>query len=63
MGKGKFLLGLGVGAVLGGLCYHFSRTEKAKEWKEKACHAAKNVSRRMNERMDSGKEKISAATE
>ena len=36
MGKCKFLLGLGIGAVIGGLCYRFSRTDKAREWKEKA---------------------------
>lgn len=58
MGKCKFLLGLGIGAVIGVLCYRFSRTDKAREWKEKACHAAKKMGGRVNDAMDSVKEKM-----
>ena len=41
MGKCKFLIGLGVGSVLGVVCYHFMRAERVREWKERMnclCH-------------------------
>lgn len=43
MGKCKFLLGLGIGSVLGVMCYHFGRSDKAREWKDKMCCAASKM--------------------
>lgn len=58
MGKCNFLLGLSIGAILGGLCYRFSRTEKARELKEKACRAAKKMGEKVSDMVDSAKEKM-----
>ena len=46
--KGKFWVGLGMGAVLGVIAYHCSRTAKAKELKNKMCCAAQAAAARQD---------------
>lgn len=63
MGKCNFLLGLGIGSVLGIICYRYSKTEKAKALKSKMCEAAKNMGRHASEMVDAAKDKFANATE
>lgn len=58
MGKCNFLLGLGIGSVLGIVCYRYSKTEKAKALKAKMCDAAKNMGQHASEMVDAAKEKF-----
>ena len=53
----KFLLGLGVGSVLGAIMYRCSKTAKAKEWKHKMCCAAQSAADKAGEWMTNVKEK------
>ena len=42
-GKSNFLIGLGVGSVIGALAYRFWRSPKGKRVKEKVNHAFQKV--------------------
>lgn len=53
----RFLLGLGVGSVLGAIMYRCSKTAKAKEWKHKMCCAAQSAADKAGEWMTNVKEK------
>ena len=53
----KFLMGLGVGSVLGAIMYRCSKTAKAKEWKHKMCCAAQSAADKAGEWMTNVKEK------
>ena len=55
--KGKFWVGLGMGAVLGVIAYHCSRTAKAKELKNKMCCAAQTAAEKAGEWMTNAKER------
>lgn len=57
----KFLMGLGVGSVLGAVLYRCSKTEKAKEWKRKMCCAAHSAAEKAGEWMADAKEKATEA--
>lgn len=52
MGKCKFLLGLGIGSVVGALLCQFARTDKAKAWKEKMYCAASKAKSQAADAMD-----------
>lgn len=47
----RFLLGLGIGSVLGMVLYRCSKTEKAKELKEKVCNKMKSMGEQAGEWM------------
>ncbi len=53
----KFLIGLGVGAVLGALAYRFSSSAKAKQLRIKVDHALHRVSGEAEDFFDTAKEK------
>lgn len=53
----NFLIGLGVGAVLGALAYRFSSSTKAKQLRIKVDHALHKVGGEAEEFLDSAKEK------
>lgn len=53
----KFGLGLLIGSVLGVMCYRFSCTPKAKQWKMKACEAMHKMGNHAEDMLDSAKEK------
>ena len=59
----KFLLGLGLGSVLGAVMYRFSKTDKAKEWKQKMCCAAQSAADKAGEWMTKVKDKAADAVE
>ena len=52
----KFWIGLGLGTVLGMVAYHYAKSEKAKEWKEKISCAAHSASEKAGEWMASAQE-------
>lgn len=54
--KGKFWIGLGLGAVLGVVAYFFAKTDKAKELKSKMCCAAQSAAEKAGEWMANAKE-------
>lgn len=54
--KGKFWIGLGLGAVLGAVACCLSKTQKAKELKEKMCCAAHSAAEKAGEWIASAKE-------
>lgn len=56
--KSNFWMGLGLGAVLGAVCYRYSRTQHAKELKCKVQDAVRKVSERGSEMLNSAKEKM-----
>lgn len=53
----RFLLGLGVGSVLGAIAHRCSQTEKAKEWKKKMCCAAQQAAEKAGEWVTHAKDK------
>lgn len=53
----KFLVGLGLGSVLGMVIYRCSKTDKAKELKRKMCCAAQSAADKASEWMANAKEK------
>lgn len=53
----RFLLGLGVGSVLGAIAHRCSQTDKAKELKKKMCCAAQQAAEKAGEWMTNAKEK------
>ena len=53
----KFWLGLGVGSILGAVLYRCSKTDKAKEWKDKMCCAAHSMAEKAGEWVTNVKEK------
>lgn len=53
----RFLLGLGVGSVLGAIAHRCSQTDKAKELKKKMCCAAQQAAEKVGEWMTGAKEK------
>lgn len=59
----RFLLGLGVGSVLGAVAYRMSRTEKAKELKKRMCCAAQSAADKAGEWMTGVKEKAAEAAQ
>ena len=59
----KFLLGLGLGSVLGAVMYRCSKTDKAKQWKQKMCCAAQSAADKAGEWMTKVKDKAADAVE
>ena len=59
--KGKFCIGLGLGAFLGAVAYYCARTEKAKELKAKMCCTAHSVAEKAGEWMTNAKEHCACA--
>jgi len=59
----KFLMGLGLGSVVGAIMYRCSKTDKAKEWKRKMCCAAQSAADKAGEWMTGAKEKASDVAE
>ncbi|MBQ8225497.1 MAG: YtxH domain-containing protein [Bacteroides sp.] len=57
----KFLIGLGIGSVLGALSYHFARTRQAKELKNRVCDAINRMGNKANEVMEEMKETLAEA--
>lgn len=55
----RFLMGLGVGSMLGAMMYRCSQSAKAKEWKKKMCCAAQSAAEKAGEWMTNAKEKAS----
>lgn len=53
----KFLMGLGVGSLLGMVAYRCSKTAKAKEWRQKMCCAAHSAAEKAGEWMTNVKAK------
>ena len=52
----KFWIGLGLGTVLGMVAYHYAKSEKAKEWKEKISCAAHSAAEKAGEWMTGAQE-------
>lgn len=59
----KFLMGLGLGSILGAIVYRCSKTDKAKEWKRKMCCAAQSAADKAGEWMSNAKEKVEETME
>lgn len=59
--KSHFWLGLTIGSVIGAMAYRFSRTAKAKQLKEKVCHAYEKISGHAGYMLDEAKEKACKA--
>lgn len=59
----KFLMGLGLGSILGAIAYRCSKTDKAKEWKRKMCCAAQSAADKAGEWMSNAKEKVEETME
>ena len=53
----KFLMGLGLGSVLGAVMVRCAQTDKAKEWKKKMCCAAQQAAEKAGEWMTGAKER------
>ena len=56
--KGKFWIGLGLGTVLGAVVCCFSRSEKAKKWKDKMNTVAQTAAEKAGEWMTNAKEQM-----
>lgn len=54
----RFLLGLGLGSVLGVIAYRCSKTAKCKEWKEKMRCAMKSAANQAGEWMTNTKDGV-----
>lgn len=54
--KGKFWMGLGLGAVLGMVAYCLAKTDKAKELKARMCCAAHSMADKAGDWMANAKE-------
>lgn len=54
----NFMLGLGIGSVIGALAYRFSRTTKAKRMRIKVCHHLHRMGHQAEELFDTAKDKI-----
>lgn len=59
----KFLLGLGIGSMLGAIMYRCSQTEKAKELKKKMCCAAQSAAEKAGEWVTNAKDKAAEMTQ
>ena len=59
----KFLMGLGLGSVLGAIMYRCSKSDKAKELKKKMCCAAQSAAEKAGEWMTNAKENLTPNTE
>lgn len=57
----RFLLGLGLGSLLGAFVYRCSKTGKCKEWKEKVCCAMKSAANQAGEWVANTKENVADA--
>ena len=55
----RFLLGLGVGSVLGAIMYRCSKSDKAKELKKRMCCAAQSAAEKAGEWMTNAQERVS----
>ncbi len=55
--KAKFWIGMGLGVLVGSAMVCLSRTEKAKEWKKKACCAVDDMLNRAGDAMAKAKDK------
>ena len=53
----RFLMGLGVGSMLGAIMYRCSQSAKAKEWKKKMCCAAQSAAEKAGEWVTNAKER------
>lgn len=62
-GMCRFLMGLGIGSVMGAIIYRCSKSEKAKEWKKKMCCAAQSAAEKAGEWMSNAKDKAAEMTE
>ena len=56
--KSNFWIGLGLGAVLGAVCCHVSRTQQAKELKNKLCDAMHKMGDKTTEMWNNAKDKV-----
>lgn len=59
----KFLLGLGIGSMLGAMMLRASQTEKAKELKKKMCCAAQSAAEKAGEWVSNAKDKAAEMTQ
>ncbi len=57
-GSSKFLLGLGLGSIVGILAYRFSQTPKYKQLKDKVCETLHHVGNHTDDMMEVAKEKV-----
>lgn len=53
----RFLMGLGLGSLLGAVIYRCIKSGKAKEWKEKVCNAVDAIGEQAGEWMCNVQEK------
>ena len=56
--KSNFWIGLGLGAVLGAVCCNVSRTQQAKELKNKLCDAMHKMGDKTTEMWNNAKDKV-----
>lgn len=56
--KPNFWIGLGLGTVLGAVCYRYSRTQQAKELKNRVCDAMHQMGHKTTEMWNNAKEKV-----
>ena len=56
--KSNFWIGLGLGAVLGAVCCHVSRTQQAKELKNKLCDAMHKMGDKTTAMWNNAKDKV-----
>lgn len=56
--KSNFWIGLGLGAVLGAVCCYVSRTQQAKELKNKLCDAMHKMGDKTTEMWNNAKDKV-----
>lgn len=61
-GNSNFLLGVGLGSLLGAVAYKFSRSSKAKKWKTKACCAMHEIGDKAEALLDNAKGKVAETT-
>lgn len=54
----NFLLGLGVGAVVGALVYHFSCSSKAQKMKHDVCHAFHKIGHEAENMINTAKDEV-----
>ena len=59
--KSKFWIGMGLGAIVGAVCCHMARTQKAKEMKERMNDVIQRVGGKAQEMCQTVRERMNAA--